>query len=179
MPQNPFTIFGLAPAFHVDEQDLRKAFHRLQREWHPDFFVADPAKYAEALAQTAIINDAYKAIATFRARVESLLKMHNTGIDKGNVLPQDFLLEMMDLNDQIDEALAAGNNKDNPDWQQADRSLTELTLDIEQHLSDITKQMDAAGMDAADSRWSLVLEDYQKLKYLGRLHKNLNGIREV
>lgn len=179
MPQDPFSIFGLVPAFHIDEQELRKAFLRLQREWHPDYFAADPVKYAEALAQTAFINDAYKAIATFRDRIDTILKIKGIGIDKGNVLPQNFLLEMMDLNDQIDEALAAGNNKDHPDWQQADRSLTALTQDIEQHLSEITKQMDDARVDAADNRWSLVVEDYQKLKYLGRLHKNLNGIREV
>ena len=52
-----FELYGLAPAFHPDASELRQAYLKIQKEWHPDFFIADAAKYAEALQKTSLNNE--------------------------------------------------------------------------------------------------------------------------
>ncbi len=38
---------------------LKAAYRRMLKRWHPDLFSTDPASYPEAIRQTQRINDAY------------------------------------------------------------------------------------------------------------------------
>ncbi len=41
---------------------VKAAYRRMLKRWHPDLFSSDPASYPEAIRQTQRINDAYKLL---------------------------------------------------------------------------------------------------------------------
>lgn len=170
-----FEFFGLKPALIIDEKVLRSQYLKNQREWHPDFFSADPEGYEKALANTALNNQAYKTIGNLSSRVEYVLTLKELAASaEKNVLPLDFLSDMMDLNDLID----SGHNGNIADLQNAKSML-------EDHEKENVNAMLALAqsnpeLDAAEaSFWTELQSVYQKMKYLSRLKKNLIGKTEM
>lgn len=54
---------GISPPF--DLKQLRKNYHRLMKEWHPDRFFADSSKYAEATEKAKHFNLAFEFLSEF------------------------------------------------------------------------------------------------------------------
>src|SRR5216684_548234 len=71
-----FTVFGLPRKLAVDAPALQRRFYELSREHHPDFHHgADAVRQAEALAASALVNRAYRALRDPLARVEYLIAL--------------------------------------------------------------------------------------------------------
>jgi len=116
---NFFTVFGLSPRLNLDLASLEKEFHRLSRRLHPDRFARAAENEKEwSLADTALLNDAYRTLKDPIARTEYLLKLHGAEIgeefagngQKGREdrtgssrVPSDLLEEVFDLNMQLEE----------------------------------------------------------------------------
>ena len=91
-----FAVFGLEPRLSVDLSDLERRFYSRSRELHPDRFVrASRDQQQEALAQSSLLNDAYRVLKDPISRAEYILKHH--GVDSKTV-PADLLEEMFELN---------------------------------------------------------------------------------
>jgi molecular chaperone HscB len=108
MPDTPnyFAFYGLPEAFLLDEAALKTKYYQLSRELHPDFHAQDtPAAQAEALRLSTLNTDAYRTLADPDARMAYLLAQHGL-LEEGsaqNQLPSNFLMEVMDLNEQLME----------------------------------------------------------------------------
>lgn len=103
---NYFVFYGLPEAFLLDEAALKAIYYRLSRELHPDFHAQDtPAAQAEALRLATLNTDAYRTLADPGRRMAYLLGQHGLLEEDSvqNQLPPDFLLEVMDLNEQLME----------------------------------------------------------------------------
>jgi molecular chaperone HscB len=114
-----FSIFGLEPRLNLDLQALEHEFHRLSRKLHPDRFArADMNEKQWSLADTSLLNDAYRTLKDPLRRTEYLLKLHGAEIGasaaadaaaKGkdrkdpSRVPADLLEEVFDLNMQLEE----------------------------------------------------------------------------
>lgn len=170
-----FTFYQLEPKFHLDEAALRKAFIQIQREWHPDFFAGEPEKQAQALEMTAKNNDAYKALGSLLSRVHYIIsELDSNQPTEKNVLPLDFLSDMMDLNDTIQEALMGD-----------EAAKSKATAELDQWEADEMRQLElqTKALDMLPN-WDLaaikpVKMTAQKMSYLSRLRKNLNGVDEM
>lgn len=170
-----FNFYGIPPRFHVDEGELRKLYLQLQKQWHPDFFIADPENQEKALLMTSKNNDAYKALSTLEARVQYILR--EIGLDEGtekNILPVDFLAEMMELNDLISDAQSGNADAAS----EAEKMLHNLESEERQLLEQVTLAFDQSGQEFDEVSVKPVRMVWQKLRYLGRLRKNLNGVAE-
>ncbi|MGI4742284.1 MAG: iron-sulfur cluster co-chaperone HscB C-terminal domain-containing protein [Janthinobacterium lividum] len=103
---NYFAFYGLREAFLLDESALKTKYYQLSRELHPDFHAQEtPAAQAEALRLSTLNTDAYRTLANPDARMAYLLGQHGM-LEEGsaqNQLPNDFLMEVMDLNEQLME----------------------------------------------------------------------------
>ena len=113
-----FSVFGLSPRLNLDLPSLEKEFHRLSRRLHPDRFARAAANEKEwSLADTALLNDAYRTLKDPITRTEYLLKLHGAEIGEefaaangknreGNMgasrVPADLLEEVFDLNMQLE-----------------------------------------------------------------------------
>jgi molecular chaperone HscB len=110
-----FSVLGLEPKLNLDLPALEQEFHRLSRRLHPDRFArAQENEKQWSLADTALLNDAYRTLKDPLARTEYLLKLlgiRDSGNDaserKSAAAPPDLLEEVFDLNMQLDEMRAA------------------------------------------------------------------------
>ncbi|HRD59104.1 MAG TPA: Fe-S protein assembly co-chaperone HscB [Ferruginibacter sp.] len=160
---NYFELFGLEPAPVVDKSKLSVKYFELQKQNHPDFFLQDSeAEKEEALEVSANIN---KAFNIFRNEIKTLeYFLEYKGFIKDGEkfeLPQDFLMEMMELNESFDE-------KDN-------ESITAELSEINQQLSAEVKPIlaNTALYNDVPSLEKLK-EWYYKQKYLQRILDRLS-----
>ena len=108
-----FSVFGLTPRLNLDLGMLEHQFHKLSRKLHPDRFArASESEKDWSLADTALLNDAYRTLKDPIRRTEYLLKLHGAEIGeehagKGRIdpsrVPADLLEEVFDLNMQLEE----------------------------------------------------------------------------
>ncbi len=84
---------------------LRQKFLVLSKKYHPDFFVNEREEMKlEVLSQSTLNNDAFKTLSNDVLRIGYVLEL--LGVKAENekeILPHDFLMEMMDLNEEIME----------------------------------------------------------------------------
>ncbi len=108
-----FSVFGLTPRLNLDLPELEHEFHRLSRRLHPDRFArAGENEKQWSLADTALLNDAYRTLKEPIHRTEYLLKLHgaeigeeHSGKDRKDPsrVPADLLEEVFELNMQLEE----------------------------------------------------------------------------
>ncbi|MBM3399604.1 MAG: Fe-S protein assembly co-chaperone HscB [Bacteroidetes bacterium] len=170
---NPFAFFGLEPRFQIDSQVLRKLFLANQRKWHPDFHAANPEIYRQALEQTAANNQAYAILSDTYSRLKCLLSLNNIEAEREQVLPQAFLMEMMELSDIIEEALRGNQNS----REEAETKLGRYFKENEKTLHSLSAKDDALSSSSEILMKAAAL--YQQHCYLNRLRKNLSGITEL
>ncbi len=102
---NYFDLYQLPVSFHVDETQVKKKFYDLSKRYHPDFYVNESVeKQQEILELSTLNNKAYQILSNPLKRIEYILSLKNL-IAEGDKyqLPQDFLMEMMDVNEALME----------------------------------------------------------------------------
>ena len=123
-----FSVFGLEPQLNLDLAALEHEFHRLSRKVHPDRFArAGENERQWSLADTALLNDAYRTLKDPLHRTEYLLKLQgaeigeeHSGKDRKDPsrVPADLLEEVFELNMQLEEMrMARKMGEDDPELQ--------------------------------------------------------------
>jgi len=108
-----FSVFSLVPRLDLDLGMLEHQFHKLSRKLHPDRFARATEQEKEwSLADTALLNDAYRTLRDPIRRTEYLLKLRGAEIGEEHAgkdrkdpsrVPADLLEEAFDLNMQLEE----------------------------------------------------------------------------
>jgi len=158
---NYFELFGIPVSIGVDTAALAKKYFELQKQNHPDFFTqADEAAQEDALEKSAEINKALKVLKNRDATIHYVLKLKGLVEEEEKyALPPDFLLEVMELNEQLSGDSAA--------------ALTDFENTIYAEVKQIIEQYN----DATTSTDELLkLKEYfYKKKYLQRILDRLEG----
>jgi molecular chaperone HscB len=152
-----FELFQLPVQIQVDQSALKRQFHQLSRAFHPDNFSQDSAAEQQAvLEKYSQINLAYKTLFNEDATLRYILAEKGLMDDETQFkLPPDFLMEMMDLNEEL------GDNEDAVHKVEAFRE--QLFTSVE----NIIAQYDDTKVTANDLL--LLKEYYFKKKYLDRI----------
>jgi len=150
---NYFSVFGLVPRLDLDLGMLEHEFHKLSRKLHPDRFARAGINEKEwSLADTALLNDAYRTLRDPIRRTEYLLKLHGAEIGeehsgKGRTdpsrVPADLLEEVFDLNMQLEEMRA--NQKMGEDDATLKQDLTAAKKKFDGLLDDVDRDLRAQG----------------------------------
>src|SRR5205823_6899731 len=83
-----FTVFGLNPHLNLDLPSLETEFYRLSRRLHPDRFARAAQNEKDwSLADTALLNDAYRTLKDPVTRTEYLLKLRGAEIGEEFAAP--------------------------------------------------------------------------------------------
>jgi molecular chaperone HscB len=107
---DPFALLGLSPAFDVDLAALERAFFERSKELHPDRVAGAPAaQRVAALSRSRALNDAYQLVKRPIPRAEYLLERAGVTIGDNERLDPAFLMEILELREELAEARAAGN----------------------------------------------------------------------
>jgi molecular chaperone HscB len=102
---NYYNLFEIPNTPVVDKLVIAKKYVELQKQYHPDFYTTNTENAQdEALEISAQINKAYNIFKKEDKTLEYFLQQNNVIIvDEKYNLPPDFLMEMMELNELIDE----------------------------------------------------------------------------
>ncbi|MGH9597914.1 MAG: Fe-S protein assembly co-chaperone HscB [Edaphobacter sp.] len=119
-----FEFFELPRKLTLDVVALEKQFYTMSRRLHPDRFASKPvAEQEAALAQSSLLNDAYRTLKDPILRTQYLLKLEGVELEeqskaateaarasgevKKQVVPPELLEEVFELNMQLQEMRAA------------------------------------------------------------------------
>jgi len=127
-----FARLGLPAALDLEPASLDRAYFALQRQWHPDRFVARPPdERARASTEAAALNDAYRTLKDPLSRAVYLAELRGVELpgDGKTIDDPDLLMEAMETREALHEAASpdavdalAGQAK-----RQAQAALEELT----------------------------------------------------
>jgi molecular chaperone HscB len=173
---NYFELYDLPLSFQIDNAIVKKKFYELSKRFHPDFYVNESEeKQAEILELSTLNNKAYQVLSDPLKRIEYVLSLHDM-LAEGDkyVLPQDFLMDMMDVNEALMEM----------EFDHDELKLTELSGQIDSmemalfdELKFATDEFDTkAGEDAA-SILLRIKDIWYRQKYLLRIRESLNKFR--
>ena len=99
-----FIFYELSPSFQIDSSLLKRKYIEYSKQFHPDLHLDDIQMQTELMQLSAYNNKAYKTLKEDISRAQSLVDiMHPSNSNHAIQLPQDFLIEMMDFNELIDE----------------------------------------------------------------------------
>ena len=109
---NYFELFEIPVSLKVDKSILAKKYFELQKTYHPDFYTqADEEGQATALEKSSAINKALKLLQNRDETIKYVLELKGLlAADEKYQLPQDFLMDMMDLNENLSADSATAIN---------------------------------------------------------------------
>jgi len=101
--RDPFDLLGLRAEFPVDEVRLRQAWLRATAANHPD----RAGDQEEAHRTLSAVNQAYRTLSDPERAANALLaRMGGPSPDRAKALPDGFLMEMLEIRDELEEAKA-------------------------------------------------------------------------
>jgi len=110
---NYFELFELPVTIKIDKDLLSKKYIQLQRKYHPDFFTqASSVEQSETLEISSAINKAIKIFQNEDETIKYVLQLKGLLTDDEKYqLPPAFLMEMMELNEDMDDQSAIVINR--------------------------------------------------------------------
>ena len=164
---NYFELFGIPVQLQVDVKALKPRFFELSRKYHPDYFTgAGETDQAEALEKSATLNRAWKTFHNTDSTIRYvLLEKDIMQTDEKYELPPDFLMEVMEVNEQLMDEETPANPQLLTRIEQLQHQIYAPVKSIIENYNDETiTQKDLQNIKAYS---------YKK-KYLDRIRKQLN-----
>jgi molecular chaperone HscB len=164
--QDYFALFGLAPRYRIDPQELERAYRGLQREIHPDRHAAgDEAQRRLALQSSARVNEAYRALKDPVARGQYLLSLR--GIDAlaetNTALAPEFLERELERREAVAEAQA------DRDASRLDGLLRDVRADASALETKLAEELDRAS-------WEAARDSVRELKFLAKVADDIEAV---
>jgi molecular chaperone HscB len=186
-----FQVFSLPRGFQLDLPALEQEFHRLSRKVHPDRFArAGENEQQWSLADTALLNDAYRTLKDPLFRTEYLLKLEGaelgeefSGKDRKDPsrVPADLLEEVFELNMQLEEMrMARKMGEQDPslvaDLEAAKRKFDGLLEAVDNDLRTQWQVWDAGDGAARQIAQQTMVALIDRRRYLSNLVRDVNEV---
>jgi molecular chaperone HscB len=158
---NYFELFELPVAFKIDKSKLAQKYFELQKKYHPDFFTQGTEHEQEqALEISSQLNKALKIFKDEDQTIKYVLQLKELLEEEEKYqLPPAFLMEMMELNEELSEDSIQQINE-------LERKLYSEVQPIIENYNDAT---------ATTTDLLKLKEYYYKKKYLQRILDRLEG----
>lgn len=158
-----FELFNLPITLSVDTSGLSKKYFELQRKYHPDRFVqASDEEKEETLQLSAQVNKAFKMLKDPDETIKYVLQLKELLEDEEKYqLSPDFLMEVMELNELLEEGLTDS----------LQTNIDQLKQTIYEPVEAIIKNYQEG--ITTEKELLQVKEYYFKKKYLDRMVDNL------
>lgn len=170
---NYFEFYDIPEAFNIDEGLVKRKFYEFSKTYHPDFFINHPEeKQQEILELSTLNNKAYQVLSHPAKRLEYILQVHGHGLEGEKYqLPQDFLMEMMEVNEALMELEL---EPDQSVLENAERQVSAIEADLNAELQGYTKAFDEQNSDEKESLLLKIKDIYYRQKYLLRIRESFN-----
>ena len=111
LQDDDFALFQLPRQQQLDVSELEQRWKTLQRQVHPDRFVAQGAAAQRVAMQWSVrINEAYQRLKDPLKRAAYLCELAGVPVDahSNTAMPPDFLMQQMEWREALDDAGDAG-----------------------------------------------------------------------
>ena len=166
---NYFELYEIPISFDPNQDLIKQKFYALSKKYHPDFYINESQeKQDEVLELSTLNNKAFQTLKDDQKRLHYILQLKGQLVEGENYsLPQDFLMEMMEVNEALMDSdllkLAALRNQ---------------ISDIENSLSNDLKALTSSfnNVDGVEQENTLkaIKDIYYRNKYLWRIKESLN-----
>lgn len=172
---NHFELYDIPESFNPDQAVVKRKFYELSKRFHPDYFVNESReKQSEILELSTLNNKAFQVLSQPLKRIEYILGLHGMIVEGDKyVLPQDFLMEMMDVNEALmDLELEPDQTR-----------LLQLKSEVDQFETSLFDELKVQTdlFDSTDTRRDEILsrirDIWYRQKYLMRIKESLNKFR--
>jgi molecular chaperone HscB len=108
---NYFELYESPVNLIIDATQLKKTYYQLSKVHHPDqVSLSNADAQADAMQMSTLVNKGYAVLGNASARLEYVLQLLAIISPEENYkLAPDFLMQMMELNEQIMDAKLDGN----------------------------------------------------------------------
>jgi molecular chaperone HscB len=173
---NYFKLYDLPLSFQIDSALVKKKFYELSKRYHPDFYVNESdEKQAEILELSTLNNKAYQILSDPLKRIEYVLSLNNMLADGDKyVLPQDFLMDMMDVNEALMEMEF---DHDKLKLAELSGQIDAMEMTLFDELKSSTDEFDAKIGEDADNILLMIKDIWYRQKYLLRIRESLNKFK--
>ncbi|KAI1901032.1 hypothetical protein AGOR_G00055970 [Albula goreensis] len=155
-----FDIMDCDKSFALDTQKLQRRYLSLQRSLHPDNFSQKPQEEQEySETQSALVNKAYRTLLKPLSRGLYMLELGGMRLEEGTDIGADpqFLLEIMEINERLDETQIKEDAKN-------------IGLSVQGRLQDLTAKINAS-FDKGDVQTAKVL--ITQMKYFSNIEEKV------
>jgi molecular chaperone HscB len=162
---NYFELFEIPPQFEVDTKKIKPKFLELSRKFHPDFHTnEDEAGLQRVMEISSAVNKGWQVFQDPMATLQYVLEMIGSISEQENVkLSGDFLMEMMELNEQITDS-----------EQNQLLDIKEKIYQYEQTLySGVKKMLISPPSATSETDLEKIKEYYYQRKYLNRIQERI------
>lgn len=160
LTRNYFELFGFAENFLINQEQLAEKYRSFQSELHPDRYAnASDQERRISVQTTAYINEAYTTLKSDLKRSHYLLKLSDIEFNADTETSSDgeFLVQTMELHEQVEEVGSAENPLD-----ALDALSKQLKQQQQQLVSQFSTQFKDGELDAAKET-ALKLQFYERL----------------
>lgn len=167
-----FEFYGLPETFLPNEAALKTRYYALSREYHPDFHATKSPDEQQRILQLATLNtNAYRTLSNFDLRMAYILGQHGLLEEGKQELPPDFLMEVMDLNEQLMEL----EFEPDPDVVgKVEKEVNALTATLDAGIEPILVGYPGLPVDARPAALLQIRTYYLKKRYLLRIRESLS-----
>ena len=153
---NYFELFEFDVAPVINKSLLTKKYLQLQKQYHPDnYSLSDENEQSQSLEMSSLIN---KAFAVFKDDLKTMgYFLEIKGLiseEEKYQLPSAFLMEMMEVNEQIDDG----------DFDAS--ALEHIQIELDQEIQFVLQKN---ASELLEAELLLIKEFYYKKKYLKRI----------
>jgi molecular chaperone HscB len=168
--KNYFQLFSLPVDYVVDASALAENYRELQRVVHPDRFASASEQERRLSMQGAtLINEAFQTLKDPMLRAKYLLSLHGVewGDGKDNTQDMEFLMEQMELREQLAEA------KDQSD---PFAVVADIISGIDGKIAVLIEQLTQQFSSAAPEHLQQARDTILKMQFLQKLHQDAEAL---
>ncbi|SHL94552.1 Fe-S protein assembly co-chaperone HscB [Hymenobacter psychrotolerans] len=166
-----FEFYQLPETFRPDAKALKSKYYALSREYHPDFHATESAERQQEILALATLNtNAYRTLADEDHRMAYILGRHGLLEEGKQEMPADFLMEVMELNEQLMEL------EFDPDpsvVEQVESEVNALTATLEAGIEPVLAGYEGLPAETRPQALQQVRTYYLKKRYLLRIQESL------
>ncbi|WP_034256860.1 iron-sulfur cluster co-chaperone HscB C-terminal domain-containing protein [Adhaeribacter aquaticus] len=170
---NYFEFYGLQEGFLLDEKQVKNKYDELTRQYHLDSYVTEsPEKQQEIQALSTQNTNAYHTLSNPDLRTQYILQ-HYGLLEEGENqdLPEDFLKQMKELNEQIKEL---ESSFDKASFEKVSQQVIGNSAALEADIQPVFQQYPILEGFTKDEALQQVETYYLKKKYLLRIQESLS-----
>ncbi len=161
----------MSVSFLLDADAVKRKFYQLSKQYHPDFYTLESEeKQAEILELSTRTNEAYQILSDDDKRMKYVLSLRGMLDEEGKAqIPQDFLMDMMDVNEALMEL----------EFDFDETKFSQLKNTLREKENALYETVRAALENyqhetTPDSELKKIKEYYYKKRYLLRIQENLD-----